>query len=66
MANKKIKPVVLKVNGKTEAMLLDAREYERMVQALAMMKLILAAEDDVQQGKLRDATAFFEEFRPAN
>ena len=57
------RPVVLTVNGKAEAVLLEAKEYERMTQALAMMKLILTAENDVKEGKVRDATAFFEEFR---
>lgn len=57
------RPVVLTVNGKAEAVLIEAKEYERMVQALATMQGILTAEDDIKQGKVRDATTFFEEFR---
>ena len=57
------RPVVLTVNGKAAAVLLEAKEYERMTQALEMMKVILAAENDVKDGKLRDIAAFFEEFR---
>ena len=57
------RPVVLTVNGKAEAVLVDAREYEHMTQALAMMKLLLTAEQDIKQGNVRDASTFFEEFR---
>ncbi len=57
------RPVVLTVNGKAEAVLLDAKEYERMTEALVMMKLLLTAEQDVKQAKVRDASTFFEEFR---
>ena len=57
------RPVVLTVNGKAEAVLLDAKEYERMAEALAMMKLQLRAEQDVKQEKMSDAATFFEEFR---
>ena len=57
------RPIVLTVNGKADAVLMDAREYERIMQALAMMKLLLIAEDDVKAGRVSDASAFFEEFR---
>jgi prevent-host-death family protein len=57
------KPVVLTVNGKAEAVLVDAGEYERISEALAMMKLILSAEDDVKNDRLTEAESFFREFR---
>lgn len=57
------RPVVLTVNGKAEAVLIEAKEYERMVQVLATMQRILTAEDDIKQGKVRDSATFFEEFR---
>jgi prevent-host-death family protein len=60
------RPVVLTVNGKAEAVLLDAKEYERMTEALAMMKLLLVAEEDVKQAKVRNVSAFFEEFHRGN
>lgn len=57
------KPVVLTVNGKAEAVLVDAGEYERISEALAMMKLILSAEDDVKNDRITEAESFFREFR---
>lgn len=56
------RPMVLTVNGKAEAVLIDAKEYERMTAALAVMRLLLAAEQDVKAGRVRDASTFFEEF----
>lgn len=57
------KPVVLTVNGKAEAVLVDAGEYERISEALAMMKLILSAEEDVKNDRITEAETFFREFR---
>ena len=57
------RPVVLTVNGKAEAVLVDAKEYEKLSQALATMKLLLVAENDVKEDKVRDAEDFFKEFR---
>jgi prevent-host-death family protein len=57
------RPVVLTVNGKAEAVLMGAKEYENISGAFAMLKLILAAEDDVKNGRLVDAKDFFREFR---
>lgn len=57
------KPVVLTVNGKAEAVLIGAKEYDDISNALAMFKLILAAEDDIKNGRERDIEDFFKEFR---
>jgi prevent-host-death family protein len=57
------KPVVLTVNGKAEAVLIGAKEYDDISNALAMFKLILAAEDDIKNGRERDIGDFFKEFR---
>jgi prevent-host-death family protein len=59
------RPVVLTVNGKAEAVLIDAREYEKILNSLAMLKLLLAAEKDLKKGRFRDADVFFREFRRA-
>ncbi len=56
-------PVVLTVNGKSEAVLMGAKEYEKMTNALAMLKLLIDAEDDVKNARLTDAEHFFREFR---
>jgi prevent-host-death family protein len=57
------RPVVLTVNGKAEAVLMDAKEYERMFDALAIMKLVLNAEEDVKNNRFVEAETFFKEFR---
>lgn len=57
------RPVVLTVNGKAEAVLLDAKEYEKLTGALAVLKLIIAAESDIKDNRIKDADVFFKEFR---
>jgi prevent-host-death family protein len=56
-------PVVLTVNGKAEAVLMDAKEYEKTTDALAMMKMILSAEEDIKNNRFMEAETFFKEFR---
>jgi prevent-host-death family protein len=57
------RPVVLTVNGKAEAVLLSAKEYEKMSKAFNLLKLLIPAEEDVSQGRYRDARDFFKEFK---
>jgi prevent-host-death family protein len=57
------RPVVLTVNGKAEAVLLGAKEFEKMTNALAILKLTVPAENDIKEGAVMDAEAFFKEFR---
>lgn len=56
-------PVVLTVNGKAEAVLMGAKEYEDISQALAMFKLLVPAEEDIKNNRLKDSEDFFKEFR---
>lgn len=57
------RPVVLTVNGKAEAVILDAAEYEKINQAFNLLKLLVPAEEDVKAGRFTEAGAFFAEFR---
>lgn len=59
------RPVVLTVNGKAEAVIQDAAEYEKTTRALNLLKLLLPAEEDARQGRLREAKSFFKEFKHA-
>lgn len=59
------RPVVLTVNGKAEAVIMDAGAYEKTVQALNLLKLLLPAEEDAREGRVGDAASFFEEFKRA-
>lgn len=58
-------PVVLTVNGKVDAVLMDAVEYEKTTQALNLMKLLLPAEEDVKEGRMDEAVSFFGKFKRA-
>ncbi len=60
------RPVVLTVNGKAEAVLLDAGEYERTMNAFNLLKLLVAAEEDVKEGRVSEAGKFFREFKCDN
>lgn len=59
------RPVVLTVNGKAEAVIVDAGEYEKTTQALNLLKLLIPAEEDVKEDRLTEAATFFTEFKRA-
>jgi hypothetical protein len=53
------------VNGKAEAVLLDAKEYENITNAFNLLKLIVSAEEDISAGRYKEARSFFKEFKRA-
>jgi prevent-host-death family protein len=57
------RPVVLTVNGKAEAVLMDAKEYEKMNSAFKLLKLLVSAEEDIREGRYKEAKLFFRDFR---
>jgi prevent-host-death family protein len=57
------RPVVLTVNGKAEAVLVDAGEYAKEAEAWALAKLLLKSEQDIAGNRFRAAGEFFKEFR---
>jgi len=57
------RPVILTVNGKAEAVLIDAKEYEKINNAFNLLKLLAPAEEDISSGKFKEARAFFKEFK---
>jgi prevent-host-death family protein len=57
------RPVVLTVNGKAEAVLIDAGEYEKINNAFNLLKLLVSAEEDIRSGNYSEARLFFKEFR---
>ncbi len=61
--HKNKRPVVLTVNGKAEAVLLNAKEFEKITSAFNLLKLLAPAEEDIRDGRYRDAKAFFKEFK---
>lgn len=59
------RPVILTVNGKAEAVLVDAKEYEKITNAFNLLKLLAPAEEDVKAGNYSEAKDFFQEFKRA-
>jgi len=57
------RPVVLTVNGKAEAVLMDPESYERMAESVGVMEKLMKAEQQVAAGKTRKAAEFFEDFK---
>jgi prevent-host-death family protein len=59
------RPVVLTVNGKAAAVVLDAEAYQRLLDVAANADAsegIRQGMEDVRKGKTRPAKEFFEEF----
>ena len=57
------RPVILTANGKAEAVLMDAKEYEKISNAFNLLKLLAPAEVDISNSKFKEAQAFFKEFK---
>jgi prevent-host-death family protein len=60
------RPVVLTVNGKADAVLMDAKTYEKHLRASNMMRLLVEAEEDVVAGRTRSMRSFLKEFKHAH
>ena len=59
------RPIVLTVNGKADAVLLDAEVYEKHVAAHNLSRLLRPAEEEVATGKMRPAREFLKAFKRA-
>ena len=57
------RPVILTVNGKAEAVLMDAKEYDKINSAFSLLKLLIPAEEDISNKRFTEASAFFKEFK---
>jgi prevent-host-death family protein len=57
------RPVILTVNGKADAVLMDAKTYEQHLSASNLAKLVAPAEDDVRSGRTRPIRTFLREFK---
>ncbi len=57
------RPVVLTVNGKAAAVLLAAKEYEKIVSAFNLLKLLMPAEEDIKNDRYKEARDFFKGFK---
>ena len=57
------RPVVLTVNGRADAVLLDVVAYQKHLQAASLARLLAPAEAEAVEGNTRPATDFLEEFK---
>lgn len=59
------RPVVLTVNGRANAVLMDTKTYEKHLRAGNMARLLAPAEEDVAAGRTRPMRSFLKEFKRA-
>jgi len=57
------RPVVLTVNGKAGAVLMDAKTFDKHLSAGNMAKLLAPAEADVRGGRTRLLRSFLSDFK---
>ena len=59
------RPVVLTVNGKADAVLMDTNTYEKHLKAANMARLLSHGEEDIAAGRTRPIRSFLKEFKYA-
>jgi prevent-host-death family protein len=59
------RPVVLTLNGKADAVLMDKTTYEKYLKAGNMARLLAVGEQDVASGRTRSMRTFLKEFKRA-
>jgi len=51
------------MNGRADSVIMDAKVWERYLQAANMARLLVAPEKEIAEGKTRSVREFFMEFR---
>jgi len=59
------RPVVVTVNGKADAVLMDAKSYEQHLGAANLARLLAVGEADAAAGRTRPMRAFLRELKRA-
>ena len=57
------RPIIVTVNGKPDAVLLDVDVFEKKLKSLNLGMLLAEAEKDVSEGRAREAGDFIKEFK---
>ena len=57
------RPVIVTVNGKPDAVLLDVEIFEKKLKSLNLSLLLAEAEADVREGRTRPVREFLAEFK---
>lgn len=60
------RPVILTVNGRANAVLLDIRTYEQHLKASNLARLLGRAEADIAAGRTRSSRSLLREFKHAH
>ena len=56
------RPVVLTVNGRADAVIMDVEVYEKQLKAANLARLLAPAEEEVAAGNTRSMKEFLKEF----
>ena len=59
------RPVVLTVNGKADAVIIDAKTFEKHLKASNMSRRLIPAEEDITSKRTRPMRSFLREFKNA-
>ena len=59
------RPVMLTVNGKADAVLMDTNTYEKHLKAANMARLLALGEEDIIAGRTKTARSFLKDFKRA-
>ena len=57
------RPIIVTVNGRPDAVLLDVEVFEKKLNSLNLGLLLAEAEGDVREHRTRDARAFLKELK---
>lgn len=54
-------PMLITQNGEAKLVVMDVRSYERQEETLALLKVLAMGNQDIEQGRFRDANDIFAE-----
>jgi prevent-host-death family protein len=57
------RPIIVTINGKPDAVLLDLEVFEKKLKSLNLGRLLAEAEKNVSEGRTRAAKDFMKEFK---
>lgn len=60
--NENHRPVIVTQNGEAKGVFIDSNTYQNMKNTISLMKMILLAEKQVDQGKTTDQDEVFKKF----
>ena len=60
------RPMILTVNGRADAVLLDAKTFEKHLKASNLARLLSPAEEDIAAGRVREMGQVLREFKHAH